>query len=71
MSDYDALLALYDKAGIAYSIESQGNYYIDGERFSVAIVTKAKSAGVAGYEGFTSCHTFDAKGNLLTVYNWE
>jgi len=71
MSDFETIRALYDKAGIEYKIEKQGNYYLDGEAFSVAIVTEAKSAGVAGYEGFCSCHCFDADGNLLSVYNWE
>ena len=71
MTDFETLRALYDKAEIEYKIEKQGNYYLDGEAFSVAIVTEAKSAGVAGYKGFTSSHTFDAEGKLLSVYIWE
>lgn len=71
MSDYETLRAMYEKAGIGYQIEESGNFYMDGDRFSVAIVTVAKENGVAGYSGFTSCHTFDAEGNLLHVYNWE
>lgn len=71
MSDYETLRAMYDKAGVGYRIEEKGNYYADDDKFSVAIVTVGKENGVAGYRGFTSCHTFDADGNLLHVYNWE
>lgn len=71
MTDYETLRAMYERAGIDYHIEENGNFYADGDEFSVAIVTIAKNDGVAGYNGFTSCHTFDAEGNLLHVYNWE
>ena len=73
MTDFETLCAMYDKAGIDYRVdrERQLNYYLDDGRFSTAIITEAKSNGVAGYGGFTSCHTFDADGNLLHVYNWE
>ena len=71
MTDFEALVEMYDKAGIEYRIAKKGNYYLDVERFATAVITEAKSKGVAGYNGFCSCHTFDAEGKLLSVYNWE
>lgn len=74
MTDYEALRAMYDKAGIRYAIgdATMANFYRDKGVMDKAIeVQVSGDESVNGYVGFASHHTFDADGNLLNVYIWE
>ena len=71
MSDFDTLKAMYDRAGITYDVIDKGNFYLDEDRFSIAIETAANYRYAGEYAGFVTDHTFDKDGNLLNVYIWE
>jgi len=75
MTDFEKLCAIYDKAGIGYVVgdAKMANFYRDKGIVDKAIEIRARDeyGKVNGYIGFTCHHTFDANGNLLSMYIWE
>ena len=74
MTDFEMMCAMYDKAGIDYTIgdESMGNFYCDkGVLDKVIELCVRDEGGVNGYAWFCCHHTFDANGNLMSVYIWQ
>lgn len=74
MTDFEKLCAMYDKAGISYTVgdSRMANFYCDKGVVDKAMETCVRDEdNVNGYAGFACHHTFDAAGNLLNIYIWE
>jgi hypothetical protein len=69
MSDKDTILAILDRAGVVYKIETLRPE--DGRGCFEIQIDVDDQPDQIGYSGFASCIYFKEDGSLLTIGAWE